>query len=142
MVTQMAKPPAKSSRRYEVSSDMAYVGSASQPSQAFTLRVHGPMRQTQKKPYDRSKYSHSRKTTTRTTMKDASTRRSVPPSIPAPPSRSPSPPAEVLARSRGNKTYIYTESDREFFYKCIQWELNRDATLGKQALCQKLAEKV
>jgi hypothetical protein len=131
MVARMAKPPAEASRRYDTSSETI-------------LRSRGSGH---KKLYDRPKTLHSRKTTVRTTMNSASTTRNVirlPASatIPTPPSRSPSPPAEVVTRTQNNKTYMYTESDRTFFFKCIQWELKCDMTLGKQALCKKLAEKV
>ncbi|KAJ3782068.1 hypothetical protein GGU10DRAFT_276318 [Lentinula aff. detonsa] len=59
--------------------------------------------------------------------------------IPHPPSRSPSPPTKVVAHGRGNK---FTEEDREFFIRFIQWRLRCDPNLTRNDLCDQLAEKV
>lgn len=147
MVARMAKSPAETSRGYGPSSERTSVKSTRKAPAAPTSYRRGSGHKTHKKPYDHPKTSKSRKSTIRTTMNSASTIRNVirlpaPTTIPNPPSRSPSPPDEIVARTEDNKTYMYTESDKKFFFKCIQWELKRDMTLGKQALCQKLAEKV
>ena len=60
--------------------------------------------------------------------------------IPDPPSRSPSPPSNVIPhRGRGNK---YTKEDRDFFIKFIGWRLKHDPSLTRLDLCNLLAEKV
>ncbi|KAF9566169.1 hypothetical protein CPC08DRAFT_733776 [Agrocybe pediades] len=58
--------------------------------------------------------------------------------IPDPPSRSPSPPTNVIPHRRGNK---YTQEDREFFVKFVGWRLKQDPTLTRLELCNLLAEK-
>ncbi|KAJ3516452.1 hypothetical protein NLJ89_g1102 [Agrocybe chaxingu] len=58
--------------------------------------------------------------------------------IPEPPSRSPSPPTNIIPHVRGNK---YTKEDREFFIKFIGWRLKRDSSLNRQDLCELLAKK-
>lgn len=60
--------------------------------------------------------------------------------IPDPPSRSPSPPTNIIPhRGRGNK---YTEEDRDFFIKFVGWRLKQDPSLTRQDICDLLAEKV
>ena len=59
--------------------------------------------------------------------------------IPPSPSRSPTPPTRVEAGGRGNK---YTEEDKDYFIKFIQWRLKKDPTLEKDQLCALTAEKV
>lgn len=60
--------------------------------------------------------------------------------IPEPPSRSPSPPTNVIPhRGRGNK---YTKEDREFFINFVGWRLKQDPSLTRQDICDLLAEKV
>jgi len=60
--------------------------------------------------------------------------------IPDPPSRSPSPPTNVVPhRGRGNK---YTNEDRDFFIKFVGWRLKQDPTLTRHDICDLLAEKV
>lgn len=60
--------------------------------------------------------------------------------IPEPPSRSPSPPTNVIPhRGRGNK---YTKEDREFFINFVAWRLKLDSSLSRLDLCNLLAEKV
>lgn len=59
--------------------------------------------------------------------------------IPDPPSRSPSPPTNLVLRGRG---YKYTTEDREFFVKFIGWRLKQDPTLTRLDICNLLAEKV
>lgn len=60
--------------------------------------------------------------------------------IPDPPSRSPSPPTNVIPhRGRGNK---YTQEDRDFFIKFVGWHLKQDPTLTRQDICDLLAQKV
>ncbi|KAK2461645.1 hypothetical protein APHAL10511_006108 [Amanita phalloides] len=58
--------------------------------------------------------------------------------IPPPPSRSPSPPREIVPQGRGNK---YTPEDREFFIKFISWRLKDNPSLTRMDLCDRLAEK-
>ncbi|KAJ3754424.1 hypothetical protein EV360DRAFT_86847 [Lentinula raphanica] len=58
--------------------------------------------------------------------------------IPNPPSRSPTPPTKVIARGRGN---MFTQEDRAFFIKFIQWRLRWDQGLTRNDLCEQLAEK-
>jgi len=59
--------------------------------------------------------------------------------VPEPPSRSPSPPTNIVPQGRGNK---YTPEDREFFIKFIGWRLKQDSSLNRNDLCNLLAEKV
>jgi len=60
--------------------------------------------------------------------------------IPDPPSRSPSPPTNIIPhRGRGHK---YTAEDREFFIKFVGWRLKQDPTLTRLDICNLLAEKV
>ena len=60
--------------------------------------------------------------------------------IPDPPSRSPSPPTNVIPhRGRGNK---YTKEDRDFFIKFVGWRLKQDPSLTRYDICNLLAEKV
>lgn len=60
--------------------------------------------------------------------------------IPDPPSRSPSPPTNVIPhRGRGNK---YTNEDRDFFIKFVGWRLKQDPSLTRHDICDLLAEKV
>ncbi|KAF7339594.1 hypothetical protein MSAN_02173900 [Mycena sanguinolenta] len=59
--------------------------------------------------------------------------------IPEPPSRSPSPPTEVIPHNRGG--HKFTPYDREYFIKFIQWRLKSDPTLVRSELCELLAEK-
>lgn len=61
------------------------------------------------------------------------------PEIPPPPSRSPTPPTRIVAGIHGNK---YTEEDKMYFIKFMQWRLQQDPTLKKNELCELLAEKV
>ncbi|KAF8913008.1 hypothetical protein CPB84DRAFT_1841435 [Gymnopilus junonius] len=59
--------------------------------------------------------------------------------IPDPPSRSPSPPTNIIPhRGRGNK---YTKEDRDFFIRFIGWRLKQDPSLTRLDLCNLLAEK-
>ncbi|KAH9486601.1 hypothetical protein JR316_0000666 [Psilocybe cubensis] len=59
--------------------------------------------------------------------------------IPEPPSRSPSPPTNVVPlRGRGHK---YTKEDREFFIKFVGWSLKKDPSLTRLEICERLAEK-
>ena len=60
--------------------------------------------------------------------------------IPDPPSRSPSPPTNVIPhRGRGNK---YTNEDRDFFIKFVGWRLKQDPKLTRHDICDLLGEKV
>jgi len=60
--------------------------------------------------------------------------------IPDPPSRSPSPPTNIIPhRGRGNK---YTQEDRDFFIKFVGWRLKQDPSLTRHDICDLLAEKV
>jgi hypothetical protein len=60
--------------------------------------------------------------------------------IPEPPSRSPSPPTNVIPhRGRGNK---YTQEDRDFFIKFVGWRLKQDPSLTRHDICDLLADKV
>lgn len=59
--------------------------------------------------------------------------------IPDPPSRSPSPPTNVVFQRRGNR---YTKEDREYFIKFLSWRLKQNPSLSRQELCEMLAEKV
>ncbi|KAJ7275189.1 hypothetical protein B0H12DRAFT_1318996 [Mycena haematopus] len=59
--------------------------------------------------------------------------------IPEPPSRSPSPPTEVIPHNRGG--HKFTPYDREYFIKFMQWRLKGDPTLVRSELCELLAEK-
>jgi len=59
--------------------------------------------------------------------------------VPDPPSRSPSPPANVVFQGRGNR---YTQEDREYFIKFISWRLKQNSSLSRHELCEMLAEKV
>ena len=60
--------------------------------------------------------------------------------IPDPPSRSPSPPTNIIPhRGRGNK---YTQEDRDFFIKFVGWRLKQDPTLTRQDICDLLSQKV
>ena len=60
--------------------------------------------------------------------------------IPDPPSRSPSPPTNIIPhRGRGNK---YTQEDRDFFIKFVGWRLKQDPTLSRQDICDLLSQKV
>ncbi|PPQ67047.1 hypothetical protein CVT25_005648 [Psilocybe cyanescens] len=59
--------------------------------------------------------------------------------IPDPPSRSPSPPTNVIPhRGRGNK---YTNEDREFFIEFVGWRLKKDPSLTRHEICELLAQK-
>ncbi|KDR85349.1 hypothetical protein GALMADRAFT_53006 [Galerina marginata CBS 339.88] len=59
--------------------------------------------------------------------------------IPDPPSRSPSPPTNVIPhRGRGNK---YTKEDRDFFIKFVGWRLKQDPALSRLDICNLLADK-
>ncbi|KII93787.1 hypothetical protein PLICRDRAFT_171494 [Plicaturopsis crispa FD-325 SS-3] len=58
--------------------------------------------------------------------------------VPKPPSRSPTPPTEVVPGQRGNR---YTQGDRDFFIRFISYELKKDASLTKADLCEKLFQK-
>ncbi|KAF9076138.1 hypothetical protein BDP27DRAFT_1313957 [Rhodocollybia butyracea] len=58
--------------------------------------------------------------------------------IPEPPSRTPSPPTKLIFRGRG---YKFTEEDKEFCIKFIQWRLKDDPSLTRNALCDQLAQK-
>ncbi|KAJ7467255.1 hypothetical protein B0H11DRAFT_2029414 [Mycena galericulata] len=60
--------------------------------------------------------------------------------IPDPPSRSPSPPTEVIPHNRGGGNK-FTPHDRAYFTKFIQWRLKGDPTLVRHELCELLAEK-
>ncbi|KAJ6604499.1 hypothetical protein DFH09DRAFT_1122910 [Mycena vulgaris] len=59
--------------------------------------------------------------------------------IPDPPSRSPSPPTEVIPHNRGGNKF--TPDDRAYFIKFISWRLKGDPTLLRHELCELLAEK-
>ncbi|KAJ7654972.1 hypothetical protein DFH06DRAFT_486008 [Mycena polygramma] len=59
--------------------------------------------------------------------------------IPDPPSRSPSPPTEIIPHNRGG--HKFTPGDRAYFIKFIQWRLKGDPTLVRSELCDLLAEK-
>ncbi|KAF8213198.1 hypothetical protein K438DRAFT_1915371, partial [Mycena galopus ATCC 62051] len=59
--------------------------------------------------------------------------------IPEPPSRSPTPPTEIIPHNRGG--HKFTPADREYFIKLIQWRLKGDPTLTRSELCDLLAEK-
>jgi hypothetical protein len=59
--------------------------------------------------------------------------------IPTPPSRSPTPPTNVVRSTNGNR---YSEADKEYFLKFIAWRLKGDPSMTKAKLCEKLAEKV
>ncbi|KAL4070813.1 hypothetical protein J3A83DRAFT_4245584 [Scleroderma citrinum] len=58
--------------------------------------------------------------------------------VPEPPSRSPSPPTEILLGTHGNR---YTPEDRDYFIKFLTWRLKHDPSLTKKQLCDQLAEK-
>ncbi|KAJ7596879.1 hypothetical protein C8J56DRAFT_918556 [Mycena floridula] len=58
--------------------------------------------------------------------------------IPDPPSRSPTPPATVIPRGRGNK---FTPEDKSFFLKFLTWRLKHNSSLSRQELCVMLAEQ-
>ncbi|KAF8634397.1 hypothetical protein AX15_000852 [Amanita polypyramis BW_CC] len=58
--------------------------------------------------------------------------------VPPPPSRSPSPPRQIVPQGRGNK---YTSEDREFFIKFISWRLRGNPNLTRMGLCEQLSEK-
>jgi hypothetical protein len=59
--------------------------------------------------------------------------------VPPPPSRSPTPPTDIVVGKNGNK---YTEADRKYFIKFISWRLKQDPALSKAELCELLSEKV
>ncbi|KAK6984271.1 hypothetical protein R3P38DRAFT_3105218 [Favolaschia claudopus] len=59
--------------------------------------------------------------------------------IPRAPSRSPSPPTQVILLQRGGSKF--TEADRRYFIKFIQWRLSNDRTLTRSELCDQLSEK-
>ncbi len=59
--------------------------------------------------------------------------------VPDPPSRSPSPPINVVFHGRGNR---YTQEDREYFIKFLSWRLKQSPSLSRQELCEMLAKKV
>lgn len=58
---------------------------------------------------------------------------------PKPPSRSPTPPTNIVPQRRGNK---FTSEDHEFFIKLLGWRLRQNPDLNRQELCEMLAEKV
>ncbi|KAJ7790158.1 hypothetical protein B0H14DRAFT_3891339 [Mycena olivaceomarginata] len=60
--------------------------------------------------------------------------------IPVPPSRSPTPPTEVIPHNRGGNKF--TPEDRRYFIRFIQWRLTCDPTLLRNELCELLAAKV
>jgi len=55
--------------------------------------------------------------------------------------RSPSPPTVIVPTYPNSTAHIFTDADRMFFFEFIQWELNRDVSLGKSVLCEKLGKK-
>ncbi|PCH33748.1 hypothetical protein WOLCODRAFT_160317 [Wolfiporia cocos MD-104 SS10] len=59
--------------------------------------------------------------------------------IPTPPTRSPTPPTRVEPAARGTK---FTDEDKVFFVKFLQWELGRNPRLTRSELNRMLAEKV
>ncbi|KAF5385466.1 hypothetical protein D9757_005406 [Collybiopsis confluens] len=59
--------------------------------------------------------------------------------IPVPPSRSPIPPSRLVPHAKG---YRFTQEDKDFFIKFIQWRMRGDASLTRNELCEQLAEKV
>lgn len=59
--------------------------------------------------------------------------------IPPPPSRSPTPPTKVIPHNRGG--HKFTPEDRTYFIKFISWRLKCDPSLGRNDLCEQLAEK-
>jgi hypothetical protein len=58
------------------------------------------------------------------------------------PSRSPTPPkpSDIVLPTNGRRRY--SEVDHKFFINCISWELKRDPSLNKMALCKIVAKKV
>jgi hypothetical protein len=125
------------------STDTQSIDSTRNASPVSITRKSGSKRKAQTKPYERPKVSQSR---TGTHLAH-SVRRNVIKlpafaSVPALPSRSPSPPTTVVPRYPGGTTHLFTDTDRVFFFDFIRWELHRDASLGKFALCEKLAKKV
>lgn len=61
---------------------------------------------------------------------------------PEPPSRSPTPPTEVLPfRRAGGKGNRFTEKDRSYFINFISWHLSQDPHLSRSELAAMLAEK-
>ncbi|KAK6995626.1 hypothetical protein R3P38DRAFT_3075978 [Favolaschia claudopus] len=59
--------------------------------------------------------------------------------IPRAPSRSPTPPTQVILLQRGGSKF--TEADRRYFVEFIQWRLSDDRTLTRSELCDQLSEK-
>lgn len=60
--------------------------------------------------------------------------------IPSPPSRSPSPPVRIEKASRGNK---YTEEDKNFVVRYIQWKLqDKTESFTKSSICELMSQKV
>ncbi|KAK7029086.1 hypothetical protein R3P38DRAFT_2933936 [Favolaschia claudopus] len=59
--------------------------------------------------------------------------------IPRAPSRSPTPPTQVILLQRGGSKF--TEADRRHFIEFIQWRLSDDRTLTRSELCDQLSEK-
>ncbi|KZT05989.1 uncharacterized protein LAESUDRAFT_701511 [Laetiporus sulphureus 93-53] len=60
--------------------------------------------------------------------------------LPRWPSRSPTPPEEVIANVTGQN--LYTIKDKDFFVKLLQWELGKNPELQRESLCKLLAVKV
>lgn len=142
MIARLANPFAETSHSYYASGEKL---SAKSARPGPTQRKPGSGRDPRPKPYDRVTTSQSRKPIIRKTMNSASNSRNTiklpaTVSIPTPPSRSPSPPTEPM--SWNSKSFMYTDSDKRFFIKFIQWELERDISLSKATLCERLAIKV
>ncbi|KAK6997247.1 hypothetical protein R3P38DRAFT_3065341, partial [Favolaschia claudopus] len=61
--------------------------------------------------------------------------------IPRAPSRSPTPPTQVIVRFVQRGGSKFTEADRRYFVEFIQWRLSDDRTLTRSELCDQLSEK-
>lgn len=59
--------------------------------------------------------------------------------IPEPPSRSPTPPTNLVPMAKGFK---FTKDDQEYFHKFIAWRLMDDPEQTRANICELLAEKV
>ncbi|KAH8835878.1 hypothetical protein DL96DRAFT_1575930 [Flagelloscypha sp. PMI_526] len=59
--------------------------------------------------------------------------------VPEPPSRSPSPPTNIVQNSHGNNKF--TPEDHDFFIKFISWRMSRDHSLTRKELMEAIALK-
>ncbi|KDQ63423.1 hypothetical protein JAAARDRAFT_53646 [Jaapia argillacea MUCL 33604] len=63
-------------------------------------------------------------------------------SLPEPPPRSPSPPANIApARSGKEGHHAYTDEDKDFFIKTVSWEAKLDPNVSRKAILEKLTSK-